>query len=725
MNGYSSRGGIVAAFLYCVVSWMLPMCGSAAASPSTTGAAIDDVRLSHAADEPQNWLAHAGAYPDWYYSSLGRINANNVKDLKPAWYFDLDTTRGQEATPIVADDVLYTTTAWSKVYAIDARTGKQRWFFDPKVPGPSGYKSCCDVINRGPAVYEGRVYISTIDGRLIALDARNGKPVWSTLTVDQSRMYAITGAPRAMRDRIIIGNTGGETGARGYVSAYDAKTGKLVWRFYTVPGDPNKGADGAASDEVLARLARPTWFGQWYEAGGGGVVWNAITLDAELNRIYIGTGNPFPWNPKFRSEGKGDNLFTDSIVALDADTGRYLWHYQEVPGDAWDFDATEDMMLVQASIDGQPRQLLMQAGKDGYFYVLDRQTGKLLSADPFVSGITWARGVDPVTGRPLVDAKGDYAEEPFDGSPGPSGAHSWRPSAYSPKTGLVYIPASENSLRYVGVQKYKYEEGVDDLGINKGGASSAAADKSAAGAVPAGPATKATTPVTREYLLAWDPLSRKAAWRAPSDGGGGVLATGGNLVFQGQHRNGTAGELVAYRADTGERLWSYATPNAILTGAISFSVGGEQYVAVMSGAGGSADLITRGSNQELAPNIGRLVAFKLGGNSTLPADPPPAPPANPPEQAGSAQAIGDGAATYGRYCSRCHGSGARSHNVVPDLRRSPALTDQALWRSIVIDGVLKDVGMIGWAKFISPADAENVRAYVGSEARQLSAEKPK
>jgi quinohemoprotein ethanol dehydrogenase len=678
---------------------------------------VAGVPRSH--NEPRDWLAHAGPYPDWYYSPLAQINATNVKTLGVDWSFDFDTTRGQEATPIVKDGVLYTTSAWSKVFALDASNGRMLWSFDPKVPGPAGYKSCCDVVNRGPAVDRGKVYISTIDGRLIALDAKQGKPIWSTLTVDTSRMYAITGAPRVIRGKVIIGNTGGETGARGYVSAYDTDTGKLVWRFYTVPGDPAQGPDGAASDAVIARVARPTWAGQRYDFGGGGLVWNAITLDPTSNRLYIGTGNPFPWNPKFRSDAGGDALFTDSIVALDADSGKYLWHYQEVPGDAWDFDATEDMILIERSVGGKPTQLLMQAAKDGYFYVLDRSAGKLLSADPFVAGITWAGGVDIASGRPRVDAAANYADVPFNGSPGPSGAHSWRPSAYSPLTGLVYIPASENSLRYAGADHYKFQEGVDDLGITKG----ALSVTKGAPVVAADPSTNnRPTPESREYLLAWDPFARRAAWRAPATGGGGILATAGNLVFQGQHRNGTAGEFVAYRADNGERLWSHATPNAILAGAISYRVNGVQYVAVTSGAGGSADLITRGSNSELAPNLGRLVVFRLNGTAILPPDAAPAAPANLPAEIWTEQAVRDGEATYSRFCSRCHGSGTRSHNVVPDLRRSGALNDRAAWQSIVIGGALAGAGMISWDPFLSPADAENVRAYVASEAKKLAAD---
>jgi quinohemoprotein ethanol dehydrogenase len=680
-------------------------------SAVTRGAApnVDDARLEHAEKEPQNWLAHGGSHTDWYYSPLEQINTANVGRLAPAWVFDFDTQRGQESTPLVVDGILFTTTAWNKVFAIDARTGKQLWEFDPQVPGPSGYKSCCDVVNRGPAVYLDKVYISTIDGRLIALNAHTGRSVWSVQTLDPAQMSAITGAPRVIRGKVIIGNGGGETGGRGYVTAYDAQTGKLVWRFYTVPDDPAKGPDHAASDEVLERIARPTWPKHSYEAGGGGQVWNAITVDPRLGRIYIGTANPYPWNPQFRSQHGGDALFTDCIVALDADTGHYLWHYQEVPGDAWDYDAAEDMILTDLPIQGEKRPVLMQAAKDGYFYVLDRETGRLVSAQPFVKEVTWSHGIDHSTGRPIVDAKADYAQGPFIVSPGPSGAHSWRPTAYNPSTGLVYIPTSETTFRYVGAAPHPLQKGIDDIGVVKGGPLLAQLSNT----------NTAPLPPSREYLLAWDPVAKRSAWQAESTGGGGVLTTAGNLVFQGEHRRDTAGELTAYRADTGQKLWTYRTPNAILTGPVSFSVDGTQYIAVVAGAGGSADLLSRGPDQTLMPGNGRLLAFKLDGTAKLPEDAGPAPSPLTVTNTGSPEAVREGGILFAQYCSRCHGREAQSHNVVPDLRRSAALADSALWKTIVIDGALSPAGMISWRQYLSSQQAESIREYVTSQAQGL------
>lgn len=657
-------------------------------------------------EDPQNWSRHGGAQVDWYYSPLDQINVANVKDLRPAWFFQVDTSRGQEATPLVIDGVLYVTTAWSKVYALDARTGKKLWFFDPAVPGPSGYKSCCDVVNRGPAVYEGKVIISTVDGRLIALDAKTGKLSWSAVTVDQQGMYAITGAPRVMRGKVFIGNGGGETGVRGYVSAYDVSTGHLAWRFYTVPGDPQQGPDRAASDEALQNIASPTWKGQAFSSGGGGAVWNAIATDDQLNRVYVGTGNPFPWNPRFRGAGHGDNLFSSSILALDADTGRYVWHYQEVPGDAWDYDATEDMILTESKgRDGAELHLLMQASKDGFVYVLDRASGKLLSADPFVEGIDWADGVDLATGRPRTYTRAYYEDAPFTGSPGPAGAHTWKPSAYSALTGLLYIPTLESAARFEGVEKYQFTEGVDDLGIVKG-------------APPAHSGAQAPAlPKRQSFLVAWSTRAHKVQWRTPVEGGGGVLATGGNLVFQGGHRNNTAGVLSAYRADTGQRLWSYETPNAILTGAISYSIRGEQYIAVMSGAGGSDDLFSRSPGPVLTPSPGRLLVFKLGGHASFPPEPPPLPPVSTAvQQPSSPQSVVAGAALYSRFCSRCHGGETHSRDVVPDLQRSGALNSETAWRAVVIDGALHNAGMISWKRFLTPQDAQDIRAYVTSQA---------
>jgi quinohemoprotein ethanol dehydrogenase len=670
--------------------------------------AVDDARLHRAEQDPANWLIHGGSWLEQRYSRLAQVNTRNVARLKPAWSFEFDTTRGQESTPLVVDGVMYVTTAWSKAYALDARTGREIWYFDPKVPGPAGFPTCCDVNNRGAAVYHGKVFIGTLDGRLIALDAATGKPVWSVLTVDPHAPYTITGAPRVARGKVYIGNAGSDFGGRGYVSAYDAETGRLVWRFYTVPGDPSAPADGAASDEVLATKARPTWFGDWYRHGGGGHVWNALVYDPDFNQIYFGTGNGFPWNRNFRSAGRGDNLFISSIVAVDADTGQYRWHYQETPGDSWDFDAIADITLVDLKFASRLRKVLLHAPKNGFFYVIDRRTGKLLSAEPYVPGINWATRVNLATGRPEIVPAARYHLEPWTGRPGGSGAHNWYPVAFSPQTHLLYIPTTETSTTFRPLRSYEFNAGAPNLGVDLFGAR-----HGAGGAEPARSARRATA-----YLLAWDPVAQRPAWRAPG-GGGGTLATAGGLVFQGRSRDGLLGELVAFRAGDGAKLWHYPTPNAILAGPITYSVDGAQYIA----ATGGASLMSSGKPR--VRNDGHVVAFKLDGTATLPPDPPLAPPANPPRERASAAVVAAGEARYGEYCARCHGVGTESSNVIPDLRRSPVLTDPGAWQAIVMGGALADHGMVGWSRFMTPAQAQSIRAYVGEQARVLAdAEQP-
>ena len=679
----------------------------AAAAPPARYAAVDDSRLLRAAEEPQNWLTYGGTWYEQRYSRLAEINTRTVARLRPAWTFEFDTTRGQESTPLVVDGVMYVTTAWSKVYALDARTGRQIWFFDPKVPGPAGVPTCCDVNNRGAAVYEGKVYVGTIDGRLVALDAKTGKLLWSVLTVPHDSLYSITGAPRAARGKVFIGNAGSDFGGRGYVSAYDAQSGALVWRFYTVPGDPAAPPDGAASDAVLASKARPTWFGKWHRYVGGGQVWNAIVYDPDFNQLYFGTGNGYPWNQRFRSAGKGDNLFIASVIAVDADTGRYHWHYQETPGDSWDFDSIADITLAELPIGGKPRKVLLHAPKNGFLYVIDRRSGALLSATPYVANINWASRIDMKTGRPLIAPAARYFDVPWVGRPGGGGAHNWNPVAFSPATGLLYIPATDTSTRYVPVKSYTWTKGLPSLGIDLFGAQHRAL-------APAAP--RRTRGAARGYLLAWDPVARRAAWRAPG-GGGGVLATAGGLVFQGRSRAGLLGELAAFRADDGAELWHYLTPDAILTGPVSYSIADEQYIAVTSGA----SLMSFDAAPRMR-RFGELVAFKLDGTATLAPDPPLAPPANPPSARASPAIIAKGEMQYGRYCARCHGVEAVTSNVIPDLRRSPHLTNPGTWQDIVIGGILADRGMIGWRQFLTPADAQAIRAYVGERARSLAQE---
>lgn len=650
---------------------------------------VDDARMLAASNEPENWLLNGGTFGGERYSLLDQVNTVNVGRLRPAWYFEYDTTRGQEAEPIVVDGVMYVSTSWSKVYALDAATGRQLWFYDPEVAGADGAKACCDVVNRGVAVYEGKVFVGALDGRLIALDARTGKVVWSTMTIDPESMQTITGAPRVVRGKVIIGNAGADFGVRGHVSAYDAATGKLAWRFYLVPGDPEKGPDGAASDEIMEKLVRPTWAGDYASYGGGGTAWQTIMYDPDFNRIYIGTGNGSPWNPKYRTAGKGDNLFLCSVVALDADTGKYIWHYQENPQEAWDYNSTQPMILAELDIEGRRRKVLMHAPKNGFFYVIDRQTGRLISAAPTVP-TTWASRIDIATGRPVEPANARYTEGPFLAKPGTAGSHNWHAMAFSPKTGLAYLPVAENqSLLQTNPDFRPVPMGPFNHGV---------ISRHGAGA---------------SYLLAWDPVKQREAWRVPYRGGG-VLATAGGLLFQG--RGTVIGEFVALRADDGRQLWSWPTPNGIQAAAVTYMVGGVQYVAISTGAGAGA--MTGGAEARMR-QPGRMVAFRIGGKATLPREPDPAPPANPAPGPFAQEAVDRGAAVYRNYCYRCHGPDAISSNVIPDLRRSAYLPDKEAWRAVVWDGALESSGMIGWSRYLEPEQIEELRAYVSWEATRL------
>ena len=681
--------------------------GLGGAGPTKFGQ-IDDARMRNAASEPQNWLTYGGTLQSQRYSALDQINVGNVKQLKPAWSLDFDTNRGQEATPIVVDGVAYVTTAWSKVYAVDAKTGKQLWYFDPKVPGETGAKGCCDVVNRGAAVYKGRVYFGTWDGRLIALDARTGQQVWSTQTVDPNSTLTVTSAPRVANGLIFIGNAGGDFGGRGYVSAYNAETGKKAWRFYLTPGDPKK-PDGEISDEIMDKIVQPTWFGPHNEWRGGANAWNSIVYDPDYDQLYIATGDGFPWNRYFRSEGKGDNLFIASIVALDAKTGRYKWHYQETPGEEWDLDAVADIVMADLPVGGKTRKVLMHAPKAGYFWVLDRKDGKVVSGKPFVPGVTWTTGLDPKTGKPIMN-QAAYYDNKTPSRVGPGGAHSWHPVAYSPKTGFAYLQASQGPPGlWTPRPSYEWIRGVDNVGIFMFGVAPPA--ELLAKAPPEDNSIKRDA-----YLLAWNPVTQTAAWKAPSRGGG-VLATAGNLVFQGEAR-GLMGTLNAYRADNGEKVWSYDVPNAIHTSPVSYMIDGEQYLLLPMGAGAGAIL---GGGPDVRVNApGRLVAFKLNGAATLPADAPPAGPMRPPadSETWTAATTLQGSELYGTFCARCHGIATRSSNVIPDLRRSSALANKQLWTAIVEGGALTSKGMIGWTKFLPPGGAEAVRAYVATETRK-------
>ncbi len=680
-------------------------CSTKSDGPVTGGAAWE--KLLADSKDPGDWVTYGGTFDEQRFSRLTQISEQTVGQLGFAWSYEFDTNRAQETTSLEYDGVIYATTAWSKVFAIDAKSGKLLWRYDPEVPGEFGAKGCCDVGNRGAALYDGKLYFGAFDGRLIALDIKTGKPVWSVVTVDQAKTYTITGAPRIVKGKVVIGNGGAELGARGYVTAYDAQTGKQVWRFYTVPGNPADGPDNAASDKVLAEKAGKTWFGDFWKTGGGGTVWDAIVYDQELNQLYIGVGNGSPWNHKIRSQGKGDNLFLSSIVALDPDTGEYKWHYQGTPGESWDYTHTQTITLADLDIDGKKRRVLMQAPKNGFFFVLDRMTGKLISAKNFVK-VNWATGYDLKTGRPIEDPKARYTDGPYVAIPGALGAHNWQPMAFSPQTGLAYIPANHALFGYENPKTFEVRPGRWNLGLKMEGTSPPDDPK----------AMKAIRDMLSGRLIAWDPVKQREAWGFDysEPWNGGILTTAGNLVFQGD----TKGNLRAFAANSGKVLWTINLGMPIMAAPVSFAVDGQQYIAVAGGYGGAYALTSAfNDNPGPRPN-GRLFVFKLDAKGQVPNIAKSVPvPANPPSEVFTQMQIASGEQLFQRDCWACHGPGAISSGVVPDLRRSGVLADARAWNSVVIGGILKDRGMISFAATHSNEDAEALRAYVSHRARLL------
>jgi len=687
---------------------LLTACGSNEGFEPTSEVAADQ------------WAAYGRDHSEQRFSPLDKINTTNVAQLGVAWTYDMRDGRGVEATPLMVDGVLYVTSAWSIVYALDARTGRELWVYDPKVSRAGGARSCCDVVNRGVAYADGLIYLAALDGRLIGIDAKTGRAQWSTQTIDDtSQPYVITGAPRVAKRLVFIGNSGADLGVRGYVGAYDAKTGKLAWRFYTVPGDPAKGPDNAASDSIMAQAAQ-SWTGQWWKQGGGGTVWDSITYDPELDRVYIGVGNGAPWNRQVRSPGGGDNWFLASIVALDRATGKYIWHYQATPGDTWDATATQSMILATLDIDGKPRRVLMQAPKNGFFYTIDRDTGKLISAGNVVpmakaadtppgKPISWAYGIDMKTGRPLENPEARYLDgKPVSVHPVGPGAHGWQPMAYSPQTRLAYLPIQDPASTFVHDPTYKPGPGLRASGILPPGG--LPQDHAIRGAI-----RKSLSAA----LIAWDPVTQKEIWRVPHayGGNGGVLATAGGLVFE----SSGAGVFAAYDARNGERLWSFDAQATAQGGPISYSIDGENYVAIAVGNGGSSWLAGGLFEPERASlPVGRVIVFKLGGKAhysridTALSEVP-----EPPAIRLAANRQTAVSQRFGAYCAGCHGFGAVSGQVTPDLRRSGYIQDADAFRQIVGQGALVEQGMPSFGKALSAHDIEELRAFLAGEARFL------
>ena len=676
---------------------------AACQKPAPKAGNVDGARIA-AADTNAEWVSYGKGYSEQRFSPLDKVNASNVGQLGLAWYAQFDTDRGQEATPLMVDGVLYTTTAWSKVYAFDAATGKPIWSFDPKVDGKKGFDACCDVVNRGVAVWKGKVYVGTMDARLIALDAKDGHVLWQTQVGDPSKPFTITQAPRVVKDKVLIGESGAEYGVRGYITAYDADTGKKVWRFYTLP-NPTGAPDGEASDKALKDKALATWpNGAWKQVGGGGTVWDAIVYDPQLDLIYFGVDNGTPWDQEVRSGGRGDNLFLSSIVAVKADTGEYVWHYQVNPGESWDYSAVQPMILADLTIDGQPRKVLMQAPKNGFFYVLDRTNGKLISAKNYVP-VTWAKGIDLATGRPIENPQARYKGGEVNlQQPGPLGGHNWHPMSFDPQTGLVYIPAQADPFAYQGATNFAYRPGGWNLGVNL--------------LANAGPTTpeqaKAAAAAYKGYLVAWDPVTQKPAWTVehPYFWNAGVLSTGGGLVFQGA----AEGQFYAYDAKTGKQLWSYPTQNGVIAAPMTYELNGEQYVALMVGAGGGGQ-VSAPSLLPTRPRLpGRLLVFKLGGTATAP---PFKIAEAPPLDLKGVTTTGDkshGYVVFNENCQVCHGANATG-SWLPDLKRSIMITTPDNFNSVVLQGVRAHNGMVSFARFLSSKDVEDVRAFLISQAK--------
>lgn len=649
-----------------------------------------------------DWPQHGLDSREQRFSELDQINVSNVATLGLAWSLDTDYRRGMQATPIVIDGVMYVTGSWSVVYAIDARSGALLWKFDPQVPKAWGKMACCDVVNRGVAVSAGKVVVATLDARLIALDQATGAVVWETETADTSLWpYTITGAPRIAKGKVFIGNGGAEYGVRGFVSAFDLETGDLVWRFHTVPGNP---ADGFEND-AMARAAQ-TWTGEWWKYGGGGTVWDSIVYDEEFNQLYIGVGNGSPWNRHIRSPDGGDNLYLSSIVALNPDSGEYIWHYQETPAETWDYTATQPMMLADMEWNGQLRKVLWQAPKNGFFFIIDRTNGELLSAEPYAR-VTWASGYDMATGRPIENPGADYASDDVFILPSSAGAHNWHPMAYSPETGYVYIPKIDASSWFKSNGKTNYEWGQWNNGV----------DMDVPGPENSLLNQKLLSRVLKGSLLAWDPVHQRVAWERPlaRTNNGGVVATAGNLVFQ-----GTAdGYLLAFAADTGAELWRYRVAAGVVAPPVTYTVDGVQYVSVAVGWGGAFP-IASGAVVERPVPPGRVLSFRLGADARLPpvAVESPALPPLPAMPPVSDETLAMGRKLYNNYCYMCHGHGMIANGAIPDLRRLPTSFYEN-FDAIVRDGAMSGAGMVGFSDVLSKDQTDAIYAYIIYKANEL------
>lgn len=664
---------------------------------------IDQERLSARADA--DWLTLGGNQEMQHYSPLNQINAETVKDLGFAWEYDASTIignvpRGLEATPIVVDGIMYTSGAWGAAYALDARTGKEIWKYAPKVDASYARRACCDAVNRGLTVWEGKVYVGTLDGYLVCLDAGNGAVLWSQDTfTDRTKGYTITSPPHVAGSIVMIGNSGAEYGVRGYVTAYDLKTGEEKWRFWIVPGDPKNGYE-TPEMEMAAKTWDPN--SDW-KTGVGGTSWGESAYDPELNLLYVGTGNSTPYPIWYRSPSGGDNLFLSSILAINPDTGRLVWYYQTTPSEIWDYTATQNMIMTDVEIGGTTRKIIMMAPKNGFFYVLDRATGELISAEKYTK-VNWASHVDLETGRPVLTEQGQwYKDKPKLVVPYLGGGHVWQPMSYNPITGLVYIPERAVPQVFKAFENYSYRDDVDNTAIDYSNMYKFKKN------VPE-QITSAEDTLRSESLLAWDPVKGKPVWKmtegAPD---GGTLSTP-ELVFQGTR----TGYFNVFDARTGKKLKEIFTGTGIMAGATTYSIDGEQYVAVMAAYGGAetAAYLPDAAFFEYE-NHGRILAFKLGGGETPVAAKRVAieTPA-PPDTKIREELIGRGAAIYESYCETCHGRFGDKHlSQHPDLSKL-VLAKHQVFEDIVLGGILSVNGMASFSNSLSKEDVEAIHHYL-------------
>lgn len=643
-----------------------------------------------------DWTAPGGGADESSFSRLEEIDKSNIERLGLAWSLDLPGEVTLEATPLEVDGMLYFTGSYAEVYGVDAKTGELIWKYDPETWKHHPEKMHFSFgANRGAAYEDGKVFAASLDGRLYALDAKTGEELWIVQSVPEGALNISTGAPRTMNGKVIIGNGGADFGARGFVTAFDSETGKQLWRFYTAPGSPEENA----GDPVM-EMAAKTWNGEWWKTGTGGTVWNGMTFDPEMNRVYIGVGNAGPYDPEQRSPGGGDNLFTSSIVALDADTGKYIWHYQENPRDAWDYKATPNIVMATLNLDGEPRKVLMHAPTNGFLYVLDRETGKVLSTGK-TTVITWAKDIDLETGRPIEHPNIRYEEGETKIWPGTVGGHNWQAMSYSPKTGLVYIPVHQIGARFAR-GKSESDGAFNVMGL----ITEAIVEKPGDG---------------KGSLVAWNPVTQKQAWKVQHDTlwNGGTLATAGGLVFQ-----GTAdGWFSAYNASSGKRLWRFNAGLGIIAAPMSYSVDGKQYVSILVGYGGTSSafgkFMDEGWRYGMQPR--RLLTFALDGEAEL----EPSPPADKTVHAldDPDLTLDEGDIAAGRAlsvrCAACHGVGMHSAGTPgPDLRESGIALRLDTFSELLKGGALLSRGM---PRFEDLTDQEirQLHAYIRARAREV------